>query len=147
MKSTDKVPVKQPGEESRSRKVDVEEIWHEDIGYVLFEELNLEARKKTSPMLLGSKKKPPQISATVTKDLLTSDKVEGQTTVFLLLKERPCIISIVLVARKIYKTLMKIHKSTHSVVNIKSRQKKLSETLEKKNQNEDTMVENLEKDI
>lgn len=63
MKSTDKVPVKQPGEESRSRKVDVEEIWHEDIGYVLFEELNLEARKKTSPMLLGSKKKtPPDLS-------------------------------------------------------------------------------------
>lgn len=31
MKDTDKVLVKQPGEESRPRKVDVEENWHEDI--------------------------------------------------------------------------------------------------------------------
>lgn len=32
MKGTYKEPVKQPGEKSLSRKVDVEENWHEDIG-------------------------------------------------------------------------------------------------------------------
>lgn len=43
MKGTYKEPVKQPGEKSLSRKVDVEENWHEDIGDLLFEEVGLEA--------------------------------------------------------------------------------------------------------
>lgn len=43
MKGTYKEPVKQPGEKSLSRKADVEENWHEDIGDLLFEEVGLEA--------------------------------------------------------------------------------------------------------
>uniref|UniRef100_K1RKH9 Uncharacterized protein n=1 Tax=Magallana gigas TaxID=29159 RepID=K1RKH9_MAGGI len=70
-----KVPVEQPGEKSLSRKVDVEENWHEDIGELLFEEVDLEAEKKTLQVLTGVKKR--KISATLHKDVQNWEDVSG----------------------------------------------------------------------
>lgn len=75
IKGTYKVPVEQPGEKSLSRKVDVEENWHEDIGELLFEEVGLEAGRKTSQALPGVKKR--KILATVHKDVQNWEDVVG----------------------------------------------------------------------
>lgn len=60
-------------EKCLSRKVDVEEI--EDIGELLFKEVDIEAEKKTSKVLPGVKER--KISATVHKDVQNWKDVAG----------------------------------------------------------------------
>lgn len=92
IKGTETTPV-EPLCESPQRKADVDEKWQEDPGDLLSIEADLEAggtyRKKTSSVLQEIKKK---ISATVTKDVQISKKVE--------FKRRPWTVIIAVAARK-----------------------------------------------
>lgn len=69
------MPVEQPRDKSPSRKVDVEENLHEDIGVLMFEEADLEGEKKTSQVFPGVKKR--KISATVHKVVKNWEDVAG----------------------------------------------------------------------
>lgn len=129
MKGTDKVPVKQLGW-----------CWRELSWRYLWTPVwrsGSRSGKETSPVLHvhvpGIKKKTDL--STVTKYLQTSDKVAGSSDSISIVQESPLCNQLCACCQKIIQKIDKIHKSTHAVVNIKSRQKRamrrLSGTLNK----------------